>query len=433
MVEVLEKALKIEPLRDGGARFITWVCVIALLWGGCATTQLLEEEAPAVAQEDQLFDDLAVFTETLLLVERNYVEEISWHDAVYKALDGMLHQLDRNSAFLAPKALEQLEEDNRGAFEGIGISVGVDPAGVKVIAPLDDSPAHRAGINAGDTITAIDGKSLEGISMQEAVSSMRGAKGSALNITVKREDGETVEMDLTRASIKVNSIKELSVDDNAIGYMRLAHFSEHAPEDFARAMQKVTRDGAQSLILDLRDNPGGLLDAAIAVAEQVLPKDTPIVTVRGRAQAEKEQQVYVAGICRERFVDLPMVLLVNGGSASASEVVAGALRDHKRAFLIGEKTFGKASVQSVVRLTTRPECAVRLTTGYYFTPAGQLIHEKGIMPDLEVPVAPFQWQQLRMQRLKADAKTNAAGALHDEQLESARAWILEQRTSEAKG
>jgi len=404
--------------------------VLAVGVCGCASPKA---EAPAKTAgvaaptaEEAAFDEIAVLTEAMLLVRRYYVEEKPFKDVVYGAIQGMVGALDPNSSFLPPQPLAQLEEDTRGSFGGIGINVGVDNGGVKVIAPIEDSPAFKAGIHAGDTITAVDGKKLAGATMDEAVKAMRGEKGTPVKVTVERPNGEKMDVALVRDDIKIASVKGVRPLGDGIGYLRITQFNEPAAENFAQALADLDKEKISELIIDLRDNPGGLLESAVNVAEQVLPKGAEIVTVRGR-DGVRPQQKFEAGPCGRRFTEIPIALLVNGGSASASEVVAGALQAHKRAVLVGEKTYGKASVQNVIKLALRPDCALRLTTGYYYTPDGKMIHGTGIEPDVRVQVSKAEWRQAQMRRLYDEMPGAALGGVKnmvpdakDEQLERAK-------------
>jgi carboxyl-terminal processing protease len=354
------------------------------------------------------------------------VVEKPFRDVVYGAIDGMLAELDPNSSFLPPEPLANLEEETKGSFGGIGVSVGVQDGGVKVIAPIVDSPAFKAGIHAGDLITAVDGKKLEGSSVDEAVKAMRGEKGSSVKITVERPNGEKAELALVRDDIKMTPVKGVRSLGDGIGYLRITQFNEPAVEDFSRALAALEKDRITDLIIDLRDNPGGLLESAVGIAEQILPRGKEIVTVRGRDGVEAQQR-FEAGPCSRRFTDVPIAVLVNGGSASASEILAGALKAHKRAVLVGEKTYGKASVQNVIRLALRPDCAVRLTTGFYYTPDGKMIHGTGIEPDVQVPVSKTECRQAQMKRLYEESPGSSTGGMQnlmpgvkDEALERAR-------------
>jgi carboxyl-terminal processing protease len=397
---------------------------------GCASTRRADEAADVdVPQADAAlaaYDDLAVLTEALLLVQRHYVEEVPLQKMIYGAIDGMLLGLDPNSSFLPPEPLAELEEETRGSFSGIGVTVGLEKEGVKVIAPVEDSPAFKAGIHAGDTIKAVDGVELSGTSIEEAVEAIRGDKGSEVKVTVKRADGETVDVTLVRDDIKLDSVKGVRELGDGIGYLRITQFNEHAGEDFAQAMAHLKKAEVTELILDLRDNPGGLLESAVAVTEQVLERGAEIVSVRGR-DSKRPQQRYEAGPCKNRFTKIPLAVLVNGNSASAAEIMAGALKAHKRAVLVGETTYGKASVQNVVKLALRPDCAVRLTTGYYYTPDDMMIHGKGIAPDVAVPVSKHVWRQVQMRRMFEERPgatrndmTNTVNDVRDVQLERAQ-------------
>ena len=423
-----------------------WVrgCVAAALVlavGGCAAPRAGNmppkvdgrQAVSAVSADEADFDDLAVMTEAMLLVQRYYVEPKPFKDVVYGAIDGLLSGLDPNSSFLSPQPLAHLEEETKGSFGGIGISVGVKNGGVKVIAPIEDSPAFRAGLHAGDTITAVDGKKLEGVSVDEAVKAMRGEKGTPVKVTVERENGEKTDVSLVRDDIKVTTVKGVRVLGDGIGYLRITQFNEPTAEDFAKALASLEKGKIRDLIIDLRDNPGGLLESAVGVAEQLLPKGDEIVTVRGR-DSVKPQQRFDAGACEHRNTVVPIAVLVNGGSASASEILAGAMKAHKRAILVGEKTYGKASVQNVIKLALRPDCALRLTTGYYYTPDGKMIHGVGIVPDVLVTVPKAEWRQAQMRRLYEEVPGSAGGGMQnlmqgvkDEQLERAKEMLQSAR------
>jgi carboxyl-terminal processing protease len=375
-------------------------------------------------QAEETADDLSdmmVLSEAILLAKRSHVEEHTFRDLVYSAVDGMLQSLDPHSSFLPPEPLSELEEETSGHFGGVGLSVAPGTDGVKVLAPIEDSPAFKAGIQAGDTITAIDGKPLKGMSLDEAVKTMRGEDGSNVKVTVKRASGEKVQVPLVREEIKMTSVKGTADLGDGLGYLRITQFSQSVPEDFAKALQQFHKEGAKGLVIDLRNNPGGLLESAVAVAEQILPKGSEIVSVKGR-QTDGTPREFVAGACDARDTKLPLAVLVNHSSASASEILAGALKAHKRAVIVGEQTYGKASVQNVIRLATRPDCAIRLTTAYYYTPDGKLIHGKGIAPDIVVAMSQDDWQRIQRQRLMSEIPggKSISGIPADPQLERAK-------------
>jgi carboxyl-terminal processing protease len=420
-----------EKQRAGALRAVAAVGLLAAA-GGCVAPRAGDAAAAREADprlREEAFDDLAVLTEAMLLVRRYYVEEKPFRDVVYGAIDGMLGELDPNSSFLPPQPLANLEEETKGSFGGIGVSVGVESGGVKVIAPIEDSPAFRAGIHAGDTIMAVNGKKLEGVSVDEAVKAMRGDRGTPVKVTVLRPNGDKVDVSLVRDDIKLTPVKGVKALGDGIGYLRITQFNEPAVADFGKALAALEKEKITDLIIDLRDNPGGLLEAAVGVAEQILPRGREIVTVRGRDGVEPQQR-YEAGPCERRCTDVPIAVLVNGGSASASEILAGALQAHKRAVLVGEKTYGKASVQNIIKLALRPDCAVRLTTGFYYTPDGKMIHGVGIAPDIQVDVTKAEWRQAQMRRLYEEMPGASAGGMQkmmdgvkDEQLERAKSVL----------
>jgi carboxyl-terminal processing protease len=357
----------------------------------------------AVADPDASYDDLAVLTEAILLVQRNAVEAHQFRDLIYHAVDGMLTSLDPHSAFLTPEAFESLREETAGQFSGIGITIGVRQGTVVVIAPIEGSPAFRAGVRAGDRIVAVDGQPLRGVSLNEAVKKMRGPRDTTVRITIERNerdpelDGQPIELTITRAEVRVASVRGGKIVRDGVGYIRINQFNEQTPAEFEKAFRSVLDLKATALVLDLRDNPGGLLDSAVAVAEKFLPGKAVIVSTRGREGARVEEQFRAGGSLRDTA--MPMAVLMNRGSASASEIVAGAIQDHRRGIVVGETSFGKASVQNIVALRLRPDCAVRLTTAHYFTPEGRLIHGKGIVPDIVVPQSAMEWRQVQLKRL----------------------------------
>lgn len=312
--------------------------------------------------------------------------------------------------------------DTVGEFSGIGIMVGVRNGVLTVIAPIEDTPAFRAGVRANEKILAIDGTSTERMTIPDSVKRLRGPKGTTVVLTLQSPtSGETRTVELVRDIIKVSSVKGSRFLEDGIAYIRLTSFTETTASDLRSALLKLQENRPiESLILDLRNNPGGLLASAIAVAELFLPPRAVIVSTRGRI----EPPLVVRSSGKDLLPGKPIALLVNGGSASASEVVAGALQDHRRAVLVGEPTFGKASVQSLLALND--QSAIRLTTAYYYTPSGRLIHEVGIQPDIVVPLAPEAWQNVLIRRANEEMPGSVEPALlekaadaHDIQLERA--------------
>ncbi len=347
--------------------------------------------------DDAAYDEIRLFTEALLHIRRQYVEEKTYKEIVQGGLRGLLQSLDPHSDFLDADAYRSLQEDAASKFSGIGISIGMREGLLTVIAPMEDTPAFRAGVLAGDTIVAIDGRKTQGMTLREAVKRLRGPRGEAVTVTVRRAGDESEHVFvLVRADIFVASVKGARMVRDGIGYVRLTQFSEPTAEALAETLAQLANDGARALVLDLRNNHGGLLRSAVEVAQLFLPRQTVIVTTKGREGVHRETRAVARG--RVRYLEWPMATLINGGSASAAEIVAGALQDHRRAVIVGETSFGKASVQSLIALKADESTAIRLTVGRYYTPNGRAIHGKGIDPDIEVKLTPAQWRETLTRR-----------------------------------
>lgn len=335
-------------------------------------------EGKGIAQQVETYEELRPFTEVLNKVQRDYVEETATRDIVYGAIRGMLNTLDPHSAFMPPDVYKEMQVDTKGEFGGLGIQIGLKDERLTVIAPIEGTPADRAGVLAGDRIVKIDGTTTKDMTLMDAVNKMRGAKGTKVTLTIEREGAASpLDVTLVREIIKIQSTKH-KVLENGIGYVRLTQFQEQTGEDLNRALDSLRQERMQSLILDLRNNPGGLLTSAVEVSEQFLPKGKVVVSIRGR-QGKAEE--YTADGAHP-ILDLPMIVLVNEGSASASEIVAGALQDWGRAVVVGTTTFGKGSVQTIIPLSDGS--ALRLTTAKYFTPKGRSIQNTGIDPTIVV-------------------------------------------------
>ena len=360
------------------------------------TSNVLARASQESTNKDLVYDDIAVFTEALMLVKRQYAEEKAFRDLIYGAIDGMLVSLDPHSGFLQPQQYQELREDTSGHFSGIGIHVGIKDGRVLVLAPIDGSPAQRAGLMSGDKLVKINGQSALGISMDETVRRLRGEKGSSVTLTVEREGQDPFDVALRRDDIKVSSVRGTRILRDGVGYIRLTQFGESSSPDFRAALQSLQEQKMTALVVDLRDNPGGLLSTAVEITGMLLPKGADVVSVRGRDGSRDEEHHCADGTLH--ITDLPLALLVNGHSASAAEIMSGAMQDQHRAVIVGETTFGKASVQNVLRLATRPDCAVRLTTAHYYTPAGRMIHGRGITPDIVLPIPLSAWHKLLLKR-----------------------------------
>ncbi len=336
-----------------------------------------------VVADDATYQGLSNFTRVLDLVERNYVEEVNSEELTNSAIDGMLKTLDPYSAYLSPDRYRELEIGTSGEFGGVGMEVTVEEGVLTVIAPIEGTPAEKAGIKPRDQILEIEGKSTEGIDVQEAVKLLRGPKGSPVNITIKREGEDAPRVvTLVRDKIVVKSVKA-ELLDNGIGYIRLTQFQDHTAQDLRAAVEQLTVQNGKDLrglVLDLRNNPGGLLSEAIDVVDEFIDNGL-IVSVKGRA-ADQTREYYATK--KGSFQTFPLVVIVNEGSASASEVVAEALQDSHRATILGTKTFGKGSVQTIIKL--EDGSGLKLTTAKFYAPSGRSINEVGVTPDITVEI-----------------------------------------------
>ncbi|MFH1478423.1 MAG: S41 family peptidase [Candidatus Omnitrophota bacterium] len=332
------------------------------------------------AEKDALYKEIELFSDALSLIRLNYVEEPKAKDLIYGALKGMLSSLDPYSQFMDPDMYNEMKIETEGEFGGIGIEITLKDDLLTIITPIDDTPAYNVGLKAGDKIVKINGELTREITLMEAVKKLRGKPGTDVKITVLREsEKKLLDFTITRSIIKLESIKKAEFIEPGIGYIRLVEFQEKTQRDLEKSLLQLEKEGLKGLILDLRNNPGGLLDSAIETVEKFIEKDNIIVSTKGRIV--NQNYIYKSNN-KSKHLLYPMVVLVNGGSASASEIVAGAIQDHKRGIIIGTKSFGKGSVQTVVPLSDGS--AVRLTTSKYFTPSGKSIHGEGIMPDIVI-------------------------------------------------
>ncbi len=351
--------------------------------------------ASAMETEDEAYRQIRILTKTMMLVRQNYVDEnkVSYSNLVTSALKGMLQSLDPFSQYMEPAAYQELKEETQGSFGGIGIQLGFKDNALTVIAPMEDTPAFRAGVLAGDKITEINTNKTEKMDMRSVVSSLRGQPGTIVSIRILR-GRDFKDFTLTREEIKISSVKGARMLSPDIGYIRITEFSASTAAVLQEALDKLMTNGMKGIVLDLRNNPGGLLTSSVQVSEKFLPKGTLIVSTRGRGAAAQQVSSTAGGSIH--YTDFPMALLINGGSASAAEIVSGDLHDNTRAMLVGETTFGKGSVQNVIPV--EDGAAARITTARYYTPSGQCIHEKGIEPDILVPVSADEWLKVMLKR-----------------------------------
>lgn len=378
--------------------------------------------ARAAESYTNAYSAIALFTKVLEEVHRNYVNtnEAGYDSLIRHALTGMLQDLDPYSQFMDEDAYQDMKDDTAGKFSGVGLVISMKDGLLTVVAPMEDTPAFRAGILSGDVILKIDGAETREMSLSDAVKKMRGEAGTNVKLRAVRPDThETKEYEITRAEIEVASVKDAKLLEDGIGYVRITQFNEPTAGDLKEELKNLTAQNMKALVLDLRGNPGGLLTSAGNVAELFLPRGKLIVFTKGREEQKTDQRIVSSGFTH--YTDFPMVILVNGGSASAAEIVSGALQDHKRAVLVGEKTFGKGSVQSILPL--EDGAAIKLTTALYYTPSERVIHEKGIEPDVKVKMDPEDLFKIRLKQAmkngEADGDLPVEPELRDIQLDYA--------------
>jgi len=328
------------------------------------------------------YESIELFTDVMAIVKKSYVEEVDTKKLIYGAINGMLASLDPHSSFMSPESYKEMKIDTKGAFGGLGIEISIKDGVLTVISPIEDTPAFRAGIKAGDMILKIDDKFTKDLNINEAVKRMRGIKGTKVVLTIMRDGfDKPKEFPITRDIIQVKSVRSKLLEDG-YAYIRIAQFQEKTDEDlasFLKLLKEENKGELKGLILDMRNDPGGLLDQAVRVAEHFVEEGKMIVYTEGR---EKESKMQFTSRKGGKQPNYPIVVLINGGSASASEIVAGALQDHKRAVVMGTQSFGKGSVQTIIPLSD--DSGLRLTTARYYTPNGRSIQAKGITPDIIV-------------------------------------------------
>ncbi|WP_119462906.1 S41 family peptidase [Rhodospirillaceae bacterium SYSU D60014] len=370
-----------------------------------ATLVLILPFVGTAENNSETYRQLNLFGDVFEKVRADYVEEVSDKELIEAAINGMLTSLDPHSSYLNADNFDDMRSQTKGEFGGLGIEVTMEEGLVKVVSPIDDTPASRAGLQPGDLITHLDGEAVMGLSLADAVDRMRGPVDSAITLTIRRGEEEPFEVSITRAIITVQSVRSRLEGD--IGYIRITNFNEQTDiglEEAVRTLEEESGGKLDGVVLDLRNNPGGLLDQAVAVSDAFLNKGE-IVSTRGRTADEAQRFNSEDG---DLINGLPLVVLINGGSASASEIVAGALQDHGRAIILGMESFGKGSVQTIIPVPGHG--AIRLTTARYYTPSGRSIQAKGIKPDIVVAQARIEPIEQGMIRHEADLR----GALENE-------------------
>jgi len=373
-------------------RFIFGTVMVLLAANLVIGARIYLGSARAADSPDSPDANLEVFANVLEKVRTSYVDgtNLTYHGLIYSALKGMVGSLDPHSEFMDADDYQQLQDDTEGQFGGLGLEVALKNNFITVVAPMDDSPGFRAGILSGDRIVKIDGKSVENVSLPDAVKELRGKPGTQVTVTIQRPtSGLIKECRLTRAIISmdmvkdINGKKEFPLGADQVGYVRITQFGDQTGDELETALNRLKRQGMRALIIDLRWNPGGLLDEAVNVCEKFLPRGQLVVTTEGRDPAENS--IRRADGRGDELGGMPIVVLANLGSASAAEIVTGCLQDLHRAFILGEKTFGKGSVQNIFPLDDGS--ALKLTVAKYYTPSHKVIHEHGITPDSLVPMS----------------------------------------------
>jgi carboxyl-terminal processing protease len=357
-----------------------WLILFLILFL-IGTLGVVKDNVEVRAVQDENYQRLQVFADVLEKVEQSYVEEVDMEELMYGAIDGMLKTLDAHSSFLKPDLYKELQVETKGSFGGLGIEITIRDGILTIVSPIEDTPAFRAGLEAGDRIIKINEEPTKDLSLFEAVKKMRGKKGTKINLTIFREGvEEPFEVAIIRDVIKILSVKA-KVLEKDFGYVRITQFQENTGRELKKQLLEIeaeAENGLKGLIIDLRNNPGGLLDQAVLVADEFL-ESGKIVYTDGRMKSQKME--FHAHPQKDHHA-YPIICIVNGGSASASEIVAGALQDHNRAVILGSQTFGKGSVQTIIPM--QDGSGLKLTTAQYYTPSGRVIQAKGIEPDIEV-------------------------------------------------
>jgi len=409
-------------------RFVFGLVVIALLLNLAVGAKIYLSAAQTAPDDDNPQQNLQIFNDAIQKIRNEYVDgtNLTYQELVYAALKGAVNTLDPHSEFLDADSFQQLQDDTEGQFGGLGLVVAMRDGHITVVAPMEDTPGFRAGILTGDYITQVAGQSVAGQALADVVKLLRGDPGSTVTLTVVRPStGATKTYTLQRAIIQmemvkdINGEKEFPLGENNIGYIRITQFGEQTADELETALDKLKQQGMKGLVLDLRWNPGGLLEQAVAVCQKFLPRNQLIVSTEGRRVLEK----YYAQGDGDELKNIPIVVLVNLGSASAAEIVTGCLQDLHRAVILGEKTFGKGSVQTIFPLDDGS--ALKLTVAKYYTPSHKVIHQHGITPDILVPLSDAEEAAVLLKREPGGLDGVPAAdrahleAIHDEQLQRA--------------
>ena len=403
-------------MRDGSAivfhnmrRRLLLGTLVCLLFFNILLGVCFHKARAATDGDDNGYSQISIFAKAVQLIRQDYVDgnKTSYHDLITAAMKGMLASLDPHSQFMDPDDFRDMQDDTRSRFNGLGIEVSMKTGLPTVVTAMEDTPAAKAGILSGDQILKVNGASTERMELQDAVNILRGPPGQKVTLTLLRPSTKEIrEYTLERVEIKVQSVKGARLLDTEltgpykIGYVRLIQFNEPTADELSKALDELQKQGMQALVLDLRNNPGGLLNSAVDVCAQFLPPNTKVVSTQGRV-ASQQREYSTSGAAKER-PNFPMAVLANEGSASGAEIVSGALKDLHRAILVGETTFGKGSVQNVMQLPDGS--ALRFTTAKYYTPSKQVIHGNGVTPNIRVPMSAEQERALSALRSAENIK-----------------------------
>jgi carboxyl-terminal processing protease len=412
-----------------GARLRQFWCAVLLAVSPLALSRAQDESAPAsemqppgangsAAKDDSIYSCLSIFTKVLQLVRQDYVDEdkVDYKALTYNALRGMLSGLDPHSQFMEPDSFKDMQDDTRSRYDGLGLVVSAKDGILIIVSAMEDTPASKAGLMSGDQILKINGTSTEKMQLSDATTALKGKPGESITLQILRPASKEVrDFSMVRTEIKVDSVKEAHLIDPAltgsykVGYVRIIQFNEPTADDLSHALDDLQKQGMQALVLDLRNNPGGLLNSAVDVCGQFLPPNTMVVYTEGRTPSTVHR--YTTPYNSKPRGDFPVAVLINSGSASGAEIVAGALKDLNRAILVGETTFGKGSVQSVIQLPDGS--AVRLTVAKYFTPSKQVIHQHGVTPTIRATLTLEQERALAVRRNSMDQGDEPKGPIDD--------------------
>lgn len=408
--------------------FSAGIFLVAFVFLGIRSYRAFAAAPAAGAQEDSAYAAISVFTRALQLIRQDYVDDkkVSYKDLTYAAMKGMLGALDPHSQFMEETDFKSMQDDTNSQFGGIGVIVQSKEGSLLVVTPMEDSPGFKAGLLPGDQIIKIDGASTERMELPDAVAKLHGKRGEKVTLTILRPSTKEIkDFVIARDIIKVESVKDAKIlpddasgGDSKIGYVRITQFNEPTAADLDKKLTALEAKGMQALVLDLRYNPGGLLNSARDVCGLFVPPHTVVVSTEARMPSQKRE--YATLETPKEHPKYPVAILINGGSASGAEIVAGALKDLGRAILVGETTFGKGSVQSVIQLPDGS--ALRLTTAHYYTPSKQIIHEHGVTPNIRATLPPDQERLLLLSRREealGDQEKKDVAAFHDTQLDRA--------------